>query len=124
MMLRNWRILVVEDDAILAWELCSAFEDVGAQVVGPAGTIAEAHRCMAQEGVDAAILDVRLQNEDSMALATKLLDQKCPFIFYTGVSEIAFGADDRLREVPVVYKPTRSMSVVGRLAHLVAQISE
>jgi len=123
-MFRNWRILVVEDDAIIAWELCSALEDAGAQVVGPAGSLAEATRCIAQEGIDAAVLDVRLTNEDSVGLARKLLDQNCPFIFYTGLTDMPVTDDPRLEAVPVVLKPTRTASVVRQLANWIAVNSE
>jgi AmiR/NasT family two-component response regulator len=59
--LRGARILVVEDEPLIAMELDSILLEAGAEVVGPCGSTAEAHSLLRKvDGIRAAILDLRL----------------------------------------------------------------
>lgn len=58
--LRGVRILVVEDEPFIAFDLKMAIEDTGAAAIGPAATVAEALDLIAAESPDGAILDVNL----------------------------------------------------------------
>jgi CheY-like chemotaxis protein len=88
--LEGRRILVVEDDYLVAEVLCELLEDAGATVLGPIGWVQEAVAYVEQhaEAFDCAILDVNLHGEKSYAIADALMQRELPFAFATG-----YGAD-------------------------------
>jgi len=81
--LENRRILVVEDDPIIALDLQSILEAAGATVVGPAREVSEAISFIEGSKVSAAVLDYRLQVGDTLPLARMLGERRIPFLFET-----------------------------------------
>jgi hypothetical protein len=77
------RVLVVEDDYIIATEIELVLTEAGAEVVGPCRTVSEASP-LADRRLSAAVLDVRLQSGTVVAVAPKLTELGVPFVFYTG----------------------------------------
>ena len=78
------RVLVVEDDYMLALTLCERLERDGAVVIGPAGSVAEALALLdAEAAPDSAILDTHLEDEESYPLADVLLSRRIPFVLAT-----------------------------------------
>jgi hypothetical protein len=82
--LNGARILVVEDDFVMALDICGLVEGLGGTVVGPAGRLAQGLALARSEDLDGAILDVNLGRENSFPLADKLLADAIPVIFTTG----------------------------------------
>jgi CheY-like chemotaxis protein len=82
------RILVVEDEYLLAQELAHFLEAHGATVVGPVGTVAAALERAAQETLDAAVLDVNLRNQPIYPAADVLIARAVPIVFTTGYDEL------------------------------------
>ncbi len=82
--LQGARILVVEDEPIIAMELQSVFEDKGAVVVGPARTLEAALRHAGKAQISAAVLDLRLGPEPIAPVARLLRARDIPFLFYSG----------------------------------------
>lgn len=79
------RILIVEDEALLAMEMQFAFEDEGAEVLGPALSLDSAAALVASTAeIDAAILDVDLGGHDVYPVASLLASRGVPFLFHTG----------------------------------------
>ena len=78
------RILIVEDDPIIALDLASIVSSAGMVVVGVVPTTLAAQQIVQRHPVDAAVLDVRLENEDTIAFAKELRVRKLPFLFQTG----------------------------------------
>ena len=79
------RILIVEDEALLAMEMQFAFEDEGAEVLGPALSLEAATTLVAgTPEIDAAILDVDLGGHDVYPVASLLAARGVPFLFHTG----------------------------------------
>jgi DNA-binding NtrC family response regulator len=78
------RILVVEDNALLAIELAQALKDAGFETVGPALTVAQAMTLLGKAGCDAAVLDINLRGETSEPVAKELHARGIPFITMTG----------------------------------------
>ena len=74
------RILVVEDEPIIALDLERTFVDAGAYVVGPAYTLFEALEFARKEAIDVAILDVRLGGENSRDVARILASRGVPIL--------------------------------------------
>jgi DNA-binding response OmpR family regulator len=79
------RILVVEDEALVAFELQLSLEDEGAEVIGPAQSLMTAFEAVTHEpNIDLAVLDVDLGGEDVYPVAEVLLRRRVPFVFHTG----------------------------------------
>jgi hypothetical protein len=84
--LEGRKILVVEDEAPIALSLASGVSQAGGTVIGPVATVAGAFAAMADHTLDGALLDIRLRNETSFALADVLAVLGIPFIFVSGLS--------------------------------------
>ncbi|WP_201704128.1 response regulator, partial [Paraburkholderia kirstenboschensis] len=88
--LQGRRILVVEDDFLVAQALCHLIEEAGAKVVGPIGWADQALAYIGshEEDFDGAVLDVDLHGEKSYPIADWLAEHSVHFVFTTG-----YGAD-------------------------------
>ena len=83
--LHGWRILVAEDEFIIADELRRALERHGAEVLGPVPTLARAMGLLELEGsIDAAVLDIDLDGEMVWPVADTLIMRHVPIVFMTG----------------------------------------
>ena len=84
--LRGRRLLVVEDEYLIAAALERALEGRGAEVVGPAGSVEGALRLVEAEGdrLDGAVLDINLRDERVYPVADVLAARGVPFVFLTG----------------------------------------
>jgi two-component system, response regulator PdtaR len=87
-------VLIVEDNWFVATNLEALCRDAGADVVGPAATVADALIHIAEQRIDVAILDFRLQDEVASAVADRLTMRAVPFFFYTGSPEAALAYPD------------------------------
>ena len=86
--LRNRRILVVEDEFIIAADLQQRLESAGAVVIGPAASIEGALALVASEAtLDAAVIDVNLGGKMAYAVADALVARRLPFVFTSGYGE-------------------------------------
>jgi CheY-like chemotaxis protein len=80
------RILVVEDEGLVAMAIGEILRAAGYDVVGPAPTAAKALKLIETEPMDAALLDVNLRGERTDKVAQVLADASIPFVFSTGYS--------------------------------------
>jgi DNA-binding response OmpR family regulator len=113
-------VLVVEDDALLAYALAGNLRDGGFRVIGPAASLAVAHRLLADNKIDVACLDVRLgEMETSVPLAHSLAALGIPFVFLTAYPVAYLPID--MRDRPKLEKPFEPNALVDRLADLVEQ---
>ena len=114
------RVLIVEDEPLIALELRTVLTDEGAQVVGPGRDLAESLALASKAGLSAALLDVRLGGETVAPLAQALNDRGVPFAFYTGQTET-----DLVRQqwpaAPVVAKPSPGRDLVAVVEGLCAR---
>ena len=113
----GWRrVLVVEDEALIAMEIESALLDAGFAVVGPAATLAAATALAAAEALWAAVLDVNLAGEPVFPVADALARRRVPFAFVTGYGPEVLPA--RFRDRPLLRKPCSPRTVVAALNRL------
>jgi len=104
--LQGLRILVAEDEYLLADDLRGALIDAGVEVVGPVPSVAEAAALISTEtALDAALLDVNLRGEMVFAIADTLEVRGIPFAFVTGYGLAAIPG--RYAHVTVLEKPIR-----------------
>jgi DNA-binding NarL/FixJ family response regulator len=84
---RRARVLVVEDEALVALELAAGLALAGYEVVGPFGRVAPALDRLADGLPDAALLDVNIAGEPVEPVADLLADRGVPFAFVTAYGE-------------------------------------
>src|SRR6476469_3498155 len=103
--LRGLRVLVVEDETLVAMMMEDLLADMGCIVVGAAATIAQALMLLSNPAfrIDGAILDVNLGGEKVFPVADVLEQQGIPFVFATGYGK--GGLEPRHAERPVIAKP-------------------
>ncbi len=98
------RVLVVEDESLVAMLLETILEDMGCTPVGPVATVDEGLAMVAGEGtLDAALLDVNVAGREVFPIADALKARGVPFVFSTGYGE--GGLPDAWRGHPTVQKP-------------------
>lgn len=85
------KIIVVEDEMIIALMLQDMLAELGHSVVGVAGRLDSALGLAREADADLAILDVNLGGEDSLPVAQVLTDRGMPFLFATGYGSPAHG---------------------------------
>ncbi len=105
--LKGRRILVVEDELMIAMLVEDMLADLGCVVVGPAHTLDAALKLVESEGqIDAALLDVNLAGQPVFPVADALRARRVPPIFSTGYGEAGLRESDA--GAPVLQKPFRA----------------
>jgi light-regulated signal transduction histidine kinase (bacteriophytochrome) len=112
--LEGLRILMVEDQFVIALDAESLLREAGAAVVDIAATPPEAERLLAVSRPDVAVLDVNLGRVTSLKVAEKLTELGVPFIFATGYGDGRM-IGEGFRDVPVVRKPYSAQSLLGAI---------
>ena len=108
------RLLVVEDEFLIALDIGSIFESVGAEVK-TANRVDQALAVIKSDGpFDAAVLDLKLERETSMPIAEQLQAQGVPFVFLTGAAGDA-SIVAQFANAPVVGKPFDSETLFSAL---------
>ena len=97
------RVLVVEDEAIIAMLVEDMILEFGSEVVGPAAQFSEALRLARQEELDTAILDIKVGGEVIFPVADVLRERGIPFIFATGYGSTTL--PPRFQGSPTLPKP-------------------
>ena len=97
------RILVVEDEALVAMMLEDTLVELGFSVVGPCNTVSQALDAARNGGFDAALLDVNLGGQPVYPAADVLVARGVPFCFVTGYGQES--VDSRFAAVSVLHKP-------------------
>jgi two-component sensor histidine kinase/DNA-binding response OmpR family regulator len=97
------RVMVVEDETLIALVISEYLTELGLSIVGPYNTVVEAMAALKNSNVDAAVLDINLGKELAYPLADALQAANVPFIFVTGYGEA--GLEERFKDIPVLQKP-------------------
>ena len=108
------RILVVEDEILVAGELADDIEELGGLVVGPAYSVSEALVISERSDFDAAILDINLNGKEVFPVSDLLLGRGIPFVFHTGTVK-GPSALKLYDGVPVVSKPSLTVDLLQAL---------
>jgi light-regulated signal transduction histidine kinase (bacteriophytochrome)/CheY-like chemotaxis protein len=113
----NPRVLIVEDQMLIALDLESMLADEGLSDVSTASSVAQAMAHIEASPPALAILDINLGQTNSFGIAAELVRRGTPFVFATGYGE---GADlpPELVGVPIVRKPYGRNAIVGALSSL------
>ena len=112
------RILLVEDEPIIAMTAEDMLDALGCRVVASAATLEEALAASARGDFDVAMLDINLNGVTSLPVADALKDAGKPFIFTTGYGAGGCGGHG---DVPLVAKPYRLADLEIALARALAR---
>jgi two-component sensor histidine kinase/CheY-like chemotaxis protein len=107
------RVLVVEDEALIAMEIAATLSDAGFEVLGPASSVAQALALIESTGCHAAVLDTNLGAETSEPVALRLRSTKTQFVTVSGYSREQLPVG--LRDAPLLNKPLRSEQLVAAI---------
>jgi len=105
--LQGRRVLVVEDETMIAMMVEDMLDELGCAVVGPAHALDVALALAKTEtDIDAAVLDVNLAGQAVYPVADALREKGVPAIFSTGYGDV--GLQGAYRDAPVLQKPFRA----------------
>ncbi|MBZ9740828.1 MULTISPECIES: response regulator [unclassified Mesorhizobium] len=110
------RVLVVEDEWLIAEDVASDLRAAGYPVVGPVSSVAAALRLVEADKVDMALLDIQLNGETSLPVAEILMARGTPFAFVTGFGERDVPAP--FRNCKFVAKPASEAAILAAVAGL------
>jgi len=109
--LQGKRLLVVEDEPLIALDMASRLEEAGAAVLGPAGTADEAIGMVETEALDGALLDGNLHGRSVETIAAALRARGVPFTFVTGYGRSSLPGD--FAEQSILAKPFTSAQLLA-----------
>jgi CheY-like chemotaxis protein len=113
------RMLVVEDEFLIALDIQRILEGVGVKTVLTASRVKQALELMLSAGpFDAAVLDLKLERETSTPIAERLQQAGVPFVFLTGGPSQA--DTRRFPQAPVIGKPFDGETLLSALAEAMA----
>jgi DNA-binding NtrC family response regulator len=84
--LKGRRVLVVEDEFLLAMELEGILDRYGCEVLGPASSVERALAALQTDRPEVVVLDVNLKGRRATPVAAALRDRGVPFVLMTGYS--------------------------------------
>lgn len=87
------RLLVVEDEWMVAEHICMLLEDHGCTVYGPVATVEEALTIVEREAPDGVLLDANLNGDSSAPIAAVLHARSIPFVVVTGYGRLELPTD-------------------------------
>lgn len=115
---KKLRVMIVEDEFIIADEIAMIVEGAGHSVLGPVASVDEASAMLASDRPDFAIIDANLRGESSSPLARSLAGMEIPFCVCTG-----YRLDDlkpTFGDVAVIQKPVRDKALLAALERAIA----
>lgn len=111
--LKTVRVLIVEDEALVAMLLEDMLQDLGCEIVASCSNVTQAEEAASSLEIDVAILDMNLGGKPVLPVAEALAERNTPFIFATGYGE--GGVPDAWRDRPTLQKPFSMMDVEAAL---------
>lgn len=112
------RVLLVEDETLVALLLEDMLGELGHAVVGPVARLDKALEMAAGEPIDIAILDVNINGGQSYPVAEALAARDIPFVFSTGYGQRSLPA--QYRDQPTLQKPFQQHDLRRLLAEVFA----
>ncbi|MGA7327831.1 MAG: response regulator [Rhodomicrobium sp.] len=116
------RILVVEDEALIAMETASILLSAKFEILGPASTVAQALELLERSDCDAAVLDVNLGKETAEPVARYLSEKGTPFITMSGYTREQMPTI--FRDSLLLSKPLRSDLLIEAVRQCLAPRNE
>ena len=116
--LEGKRILIVEDEPLLAMDIAEQLEDAGASVIGPAGNASAALSLIEHYRFDGALLDANLAGHPVGDIAASLKRKNIPFVFVSGYNRDSLPLS--FDEVELLSKPYHASQLLAAVAKIVS----
>jgi len=113
------RVLVVEDDFLVALTTIDVLESVGCEIVGPAARVAAAIQLVQSESLDAAVLDINISGEMVWPVAEELQRRRIPFLFLSAYPQLSIDPNF----FPTVVRLEKPLVKTHLLNHLRAMLN-
>jgi DNA-binding response OmpR family regulator len=120
--LSGHRVLIVEDELMIALDTSATFSDAGAEIVGPYSTLSQALKAAKSQAFSIAILDVRLGRDTTEPVAAALAERGVPVIFCTGQSLSKDLIAPGLVSL-VIEKPARQETILAAAKRLLGEVT-
>lgn len=114
-------VLVIEDEFMIAMDYAISLEAMGATVVGPVSSVAQALAILREQRIDAAVLDIDLQGTKAFMVADALIERRIGFVFASGYDDVVI--PQRFGGVIRCAKPAKAADVVDALCRACARQS-
>jgi CheY-like chemotaxis protein len=118
--LQGHRILVADDEIVIALDIEATLVDAGAEILGPSTTLAHALKLAERETLSAATLDIRLGRQTTEAVADVLAQRGIPFVFYSGQA-LPSSMRERWPQAVVIAKPVEPRVILAAVTKLIKQ---
>ena len=119
--MRVMKVLIIEDNYVVAAHLAAALEDDGFKVIGPVDTAESAVSRIDEEALDGALLDVRLREGNAVDVASALRGHGVPFVIVSGYSRDTLPSE--LKDAPYIGKPMGLSELIQTAPKYVQSIS-
>jgi DNA-binding response OmpR family regulator len=110
------RVLIIEDEYLLALDAADTLEEAGCKIVDIASTVTLALKAIAENEIDVALLDANLAGESAEPVAAALTETGIPFLLVTG-----YGSAQRqgvLADAPFLSKPYMASTLVKAIVEI------
>src|SRR5262245_17975028 len=111
--LKGRRILIAEDESLIALEMEGVLEELGCEVVGPVSRVEDVRGHIETSSLDGALLDVNLRGQQIFGLLSHLIERRIPLIITSGYDDPTL-LPESFRTVPRIAKPFAA-AALGRL---------
>ncbi len=115
--LEDCRVLIVEDDFLLAMSLGKLLEREGCRIIGPTASVDHALAALQTERPDAAVIDINVNGETTATVAQQLAGNNVPYVIVTGYGPSELEAEV-WRQAPLLQKPVRTAELVRVVSEL------
>ena len=102
--IRGLRILIAEDEAMIALDLESFLQDLGCEIIGPVANVEDLVQEFETHRPDGALLDINLRGKQVFAVLPRLIEQGLPVIITSGYDDMTLIPQD-FRTLPRISKP-------------------
>lgn len=113
------RVLIVEDEFMIALDIQAMITDLGCAAVALASTVEKALSLLEQDAFDIVLLDINLSGASSFPVAEMLAERKIPFAFLSGYDSQILPAS--FAERPILKKPFSERDLSALLTNLCGQ---
>lgn len=113
--LQGTKVLIAEDDAILAFDMMCSLRSAGAEILGPASSLKRAIALSQDEGLSCGVLDVSLRDELIFPAAQMLRERCAGIVFYTGYADTG-GLKRQWPDAQVLIKPVPSKFIIAAVS--------
>lgn len=115
------KVLIVEDEVIVAFNMECEIEDAGGAVIGPVYSVAEARGML--NGIDVAVLDININGEQVWPVAEELRTRGVPFVIASANCHDPEAIPAAFADVPRFDKPVAMDRLIARIAELASPMA-